>query len=147
VLRARLARRPVAAPALGVLAGAGLVVAVFLPWYAASIGETFRPGSASGWEATGLAKLVLALGIVVALASLLLSADARDALELDVRTAQGLGAAVLGGSVVAGALVLYRMLVLPEPSDLLTRQIGLWAGIAAAAAGTAAGASLLAART
>ena len=147
MLRTGVARSPVAAPALGVLAGAGLVVAVFLPWYAASIGETFSPRSASGWEATGLAKLVLALGIVVALASLLLSAEARDVLELDVPTAQGLAVAVLGGSVVAGALVLYRMLVLPEPSDLLTRQVGLWAGVAAAAAGAAAGASLLAART
>lgn len=145
-MRRGLLRSPAAGPALGVLAGVGLVVAVFLPWYALTVGEPFSQESASGWNATSVAKMVLGLGIVVTLASLLLAADARGVLPLDAGVAAALGALLLAGSVVAGALVAYRLLVLPEPADFLQRQIGLWTGTAAAAAGSIAGLSQLAAR-
>ena len=46
----------------------------------------------------------------------------------------------------AGALVAYRMLVLPEPAEFLSRQFGLWVGLAAAAAGIVAGIGQLATR-
>jgi hypothetical protein len=131
---------------LGVLAGAGMVVAVFLPWYAANIGATFSPESNSGWEATGIAKPVLVLGLMVALASLLLAADVRGVLPLDAGLAAVLGVVVLVGSLAAGLLIGYRMLVLPEPAEFLSRQIGLWAGLAAAAVGVVAGIGQLATR-
>ncbi|MEW6583697.1 MAG: hypothetical protein AB1416_13155 [Actinomycetota bacterium] len=137
---------PAAAPTLGVLAGAGMVVAVFLPWYAANIGATFTAGTSSGWDATALARVVLGLGVVVALASLLLAADARGVLALDALVASALSVLLLAGSLVAAALVAYRMLVLPEPAEFLSRQIGLWAAVAACAAGAVAGIGQLSTR-
>jgi len=131
---------------LGVLAGAGLVVAVFLPWYSPTIAAPFTPQSASGWEASALGKMALALGIVVVLSSLVLAADVRGMMPLDSSMAAALGAVLLAASAIAGALVAYRLLVLPSPSDAFRREIGLWAGTVAAAAGSVAGLSQLAAR-
>ena len=145
-MRRGLLTTPAAAPALGVVAGAGMVVAVFLPWYSADIGATFSSESNSGWDATAIAKPVLVLGLVVAIASLLLAADVRSVLPLDAEVARVLGALVLGCSLAAGGLIGYRMLVLPEPAEFLSRQIGLWAGLAAAAAGIVAGIGQLATR-
>jgi hypothetical protein len=145
-VRRGLLTTPEAPPVLGVLAGAGMVVAVFLPWYAANIGATFSAESNSGWEATGIAKPVLVLGLTVALASLLLAADVRGVLPLDAGLATVLGVVVLVGSLAAGLLVGYRMLVLPEPAEFLSRQIGLWAGLAAAVVGIVAGIGQLATR-
>lgn len=127
-------------------AGTGLVVAVLLPWYSLTIAAPFEPQSRSGWEASTLAKMALVLGIVVVLASLLLAADARGMLPLDAGLAAALGAVLLAASALAGAMVVYRLLVLPDPSDFFRREIGLWAGALAAAAGTVAGLSQLAAR-
>ena len=110
------------------------------------VGEPFSPESASGWDATAVGKMVLALGVVVALASLLLAADTRGVMPLDSGVAAALGGVLLAGSAIAGALVVYRLLVLPEPAEFLQRQIGLWAGTAAAAASSIAGLSQLAGR-
>ena len=145
-MRRGLLRNPVAGPALGVVAGTGIVVAVLLPWYSPTIAEPFAPQSASGWEASTLAKMALALGIVVVLSSLALAADARGMVPMDAGLAAALGAVLLAASAVAGAFVAYRLLVLPDPSDFFRREIGLWAGTLAAAAGTLAGLSQLAAR-
>jgi hypothetical protein len=145
-MRRGLLRNPTTAPALGVAAGTGLVVAVLLPWYSLTIGAPFEQQNTSGWEASTLAKMALVLGIVVVLSSLLLAADARGMLPLDAGLAAALGAVLLAASVLAGGLVLYRLLVLPDPSDFFRREIGLWTGVLAAAAGTVAGLSQLAAR-
>lgn len=145
-MRRAITTSPAAPPVLGVLAGIGLVVSVFLPWYAANIGATFSSGSNSGWDATGIAKPVLILGLMVAVSSLLLAADVRGVLPLDSGVAGALGMVLLAGSVAAGALVAYRMIVLPEPAEFLSRQIGLWTGLAAAIAGTIAGVAQLATR-
>lgn len=127
-------------------AGTGLVVAVLLPWYSLTIAAPFEPQTKPGWEASTLAKMALILGVVVVLSSLLLAADARGMLPLDAGLAAALGAVLLAASVVAGALIAYRLLVLPDPSDSLRRGIGLWTGALAAAAGTVSGLSQLATR-
>jgi len=144
--RRTLLRDPAAGPVVGVLGGVGLVIAVFLPWYAANLAGPVENGSASGWESTAVAKLVLAMGVIVALSALLLAADARGVMPLDAGVANALGAALLACSVIAGALVLYRLLVLPDPAEFLQRQVGLWAAIGASALGFVAGVSRLAAR-
>jgi hypothetical protein len=146
-MRRGLLRNPTSGPALGVIAGTGLVVAVFLPWYSPTIAAPFTPQSASGWEASSLGKMALVLGIVVMVSSLILAADSRGMLPLDAGLAAALGAVLLAASVIAGGLVAYRLLVLPDPSDFFRREIGLWAGTLAAAAGTVAGISQLAARS
>lgn len=145
-MRRSLLRNPTSGPVLGVIAGVGLVVAVFLPWYSPTIAEPFQPQTASGWDVSTLAKMALVLGVVVVLSSLVLAADSRGMVPLDAGFAAALGAVLLAASVVAGGLVVYRLLVLPDPSDFLRREIGLWIGVVAAAAGTVAGLSQLAAR-
>jgi hypothetical protein len=145
-MRRGLLRNPTSGPALGVLAGVGLVIAVFLPWYSPTIAEPFAPQSVSGWEVSTLAKLALVLGVVMVLSGLILAADARGMVPLDAGVAAALGAVLLAASVIAGTLVAYRLLVLPDPSEDLRRMIGLWTGVVAAAVGTVAGVSQLAAR-
>lgn len=135
--------RPLATPAgpavAGIASGVVLAIAVFLPWYAANLGEPASAESASGWSATAVAKGVLVLAILWTLASALLLADYLDAHRLDSRTAEALGWLVAGTALIAGGLVTYRLLQPPEPADFLTRDFGLFISLAAAAVGVAAG--------
>ncbi len=134
--------RPLATPGpavAGIVSGLLLAVAVFLPWYAANLGEPASPESASGWTATAVAKGALVLGILWALASALLLADYFDAYRIDSRTAEALGWLVAGSALMAGGLVAFRLLKPPEPADFLTRDFGLFVSLAAAALGVAAG--------
>ena len=135
--------RPLATPAgpavAGIVSGVLLAVAVFLPWYAANLGEPASAESASGWTATAVAKGALVLAIVWTLASALLLADYLDAHRIDSRTAEALGWLVTGSALAAGGLVAYRLLQPPEPADFLTRDFGLFISLAAAAVGVAAG--------
>lgn len=133
-------------PALGILAGAGMIVSVFLDWYRADIGATFTASSVSGWDATAAAKALFALGVVTGLASLLVAADLRDLIAIDPVLAVALSWLVLAASLAGTCLVAVRLLWLPEPSEFLSRQIGLWAGVGASAVGALAGAGALAAR-
>jgi len=139
---------PASAPTLGVAAGVAMCVAVFLPWYQANIGRVFQAHESTGWEATGVAKAVLALGIVAAAASLALALDAQGLVPLDAGLARGLGWTLLLASAAAAVLVGYRLIVLPgDNPDLLSREIGLFLAMAAALVGTVAGVSQLAARS
>ena len=135
--------RPLATPAgpavVGLVSGVLLAIAVFLPWYATNLGAPASPGSASGWDATAVAKGALGLGVVWALASALLLADHFDAYRIDSRTAESLGWLVAGASLVAAALVAFRLFQPPEPADFLTRDVGLFISLVAAALGVAAG--------
>lgn len=135
--------RPLASPAgpaiAGIVSGLLLAVAVFLPWYAANLGEPASPESASGWTATAIAKGALVLGIVWAVASALLLADYLDAYRVDSRTAEALGWLVAGAALLAGGLIAYRLFQPPEPADFLTRDFGLFISLVAAALGVAAG--------
>lgn len=135
--------RPLTSPAgpagLGVISGLLLAIAVFLPWYAANLGEPASAESASGWTATAVAKGALILGILWALASAVLLADYFDAYRVDSRTAEALGWFVAGAALVAAGLVAFRLFQPPEPADFLTRDVGLFVSLVAAALGVAAG--------
>ena len=122
-----------AAPAfVGVLAGAVLVIAVFMPWYATNLGPPFSATSASGWEATTLARLALAAGLVVTVASAALVLDERGAVRLGHRHGDALARVVVAAGVVAALLVGFRLIVLPDPAEFLSRQIGLYLAFGAA---------------
>ena len=54
--------------------------------------------------------------------------------------------AVLGASVIAGILVGYRLLVLPEPAEFLSREIGVYLAAAGAVGGILSGLALIATR-
>jgi hypothetical protein len=135
--------RPLANPAgpalFGVVSGLMLVISVFLPWYAANLGEPASPLSTSGWSATAVAKGALILGVVWMLASALRLADHFDVYRIDSRTAEALGWLVVGAALVAGCLVAFRLVQPPEPADFLTRDIGLFVSLLAAGLGVTAG--------
>lgn len=124
---------------LGLISGVCLVVSVFLPWYTANLTDPASPVSRSGWDTTSVAKGVVALGVIVALASALLLADYYDKYRIDSRTMESLGWLVAGGSLVAAGLVAFRLFKPPEPADFLTRDFGLFTALVAAAVGLAAG--------
>jgi hypothetical protein len=136
----------VAAAFVGVLAGVGLIIAVFLPWYATNLGPPFSATSVSGWEATTIARLALAAGLVVTVASAALVLDERGALRLAHRHGDALARAVVAAGVVAALLVGFRLIVLPDPAEFLSRQIGLYLAFAAAIGAVLSGLAQVATR-
>lgn len=125
-------KRP-ALPAYGGIAfGALLAGSVFLPWYTANIAAAFSADSVSGWNATGFAKAALALAVVVMLASVVLMLDGRDVLQLDRTQRVAVAWTSVVAAVAAAVMVGIRLVILPHPADLLSRQIGLYVATVAA---------------
>jgi len=138
--------RRAGAPYVGAVSGAVIVVAAFLPWYALTIGRPFSPASVSGWEATNLARVAVVMGVVVAVAAGAAALDERGSVPLERRLADALGWVVLVASAVAAVAVGYRLLVMPEPAEFFTRQIGLYLAAAATVGGILSGLALIAIR-
>ena len=130
----------------GVLAGIVLVIAVFLPWYTTNLGEPFSPASVSGWDSTNLARAAVIAAAVATLAAGALALEERGSLVLEPQTGEALAWVVIGAFGLALGLVGYRLLVMPEPADLLSRQIGVYLATAAAVIGVLSGLGLLATR-
>jgi hypothetical protein len=137
---------PARASAVGIASGAALVAAVFLPWYEGNLGSPTVPGARSGWESTTVAKGVFVLAVVALIAALLIAADVADVLPLERRTAESLAWLLVASSIVAGILVGYRLARPPGPAEFLSRDIGLFLGVAAAVGGAVAGLAQLARR-
>ena len=116
----------------GVLFGVLLMGSVFLPWYTVNIAPPFSAGSVSGWNASGCAKAALALAAVVVIASLVSLLDSRDVLHLERTHRVALAWTSVVAAVVAAVMVGIRLVILPEPADLLSRQIGLYVATVAA---------------
>lgn len=116
----------------GLAAGAVLAISVFLPWYALNIAPPFSAGSASGWEWTVFARAAMALGVIVALASAAQLLDARGVLALRRTHRVALAWTAVVSAAVATALVGFRLVVMPDPAELLSRQIGIYLAMAAA---------------
>jgi hypothetical protein len=145
--RAPRAGGPAGGPAfVGLLCGVGVVVGVLLPWYATNLGPPFSATSASGWEATAIARVALVLGVVVAAAAIATLLDDRDALALSPRQADALAWTMVVASALAAALVGYRFLVMPEPAEFLSRQFGLYLAAAASVGGVLSGLGAVATR-
>ena len=135
------------APAyVGVLSGVLLVVSVFLPWYATNLGPPFSAVSASGWEATIVARLALAAGAVVLVASVALALEERGALGLSIATGDALARGVVAAGALATLLIGIRSVWMPDPAEFLSRQIGLYLAGAAAIGATLAGLAQVATR-
>lgn len=132
-------------PLVGVISGVVLVVSVFLPWYAANLGPPFSATSATGWESTDIARIVLLAGVVLAAASVLLLLEEQRVLRLD-RVGDTLVWVVLVAAVLAAVAVGYRLLVMPEPAEFLSRQIGIYIAAVAAVGGILAGLAAIATR-
>ena len=127
------------APAVGVVAGLVLVVAVFLPWYATNLGPPFSATSASGWDSTDLARLAAVMGLVLAITAGAALLDERGVIALQRRQVNALGWIMMGAAVIALLAVGYRLVVMPDPAEFLSRQIGLYLAAAAAIGGVLSG--------
>lgn len=128
------------------ICGVAIVAGVLLPWYATNLGPPFSATSASGWEATSIARVALVAGVVLAGASVATLLDERGVLGLSQRTADALAWTMVGASALAVGLVGYRFLVLPEPAEFLSRQFGLYLAAAAAVGGLLSGLGAVATR-
>jgi cytochrome bd-type quinol oxidase subunit 2 len=100
------------------LAGAVLLISLFLPWYGAG------DATATAWEAFAITDVVLALVALMAIALPIVAATQRT-----VAVPQSWTALIML-IVVPGILIaLFRLLNLP--GDGLGREIGVWLGFAA----------------
>lgn len=129
----------IGAPAVGVLAGLLLMLAVFLPWYATNLGPPFAATSANGWDSTALAKIALLMGLVLTAAAAAVVLDERRVISLQRRHGDALAWVVVGAATVGLVAVGYRLLVMPEPAEFLSRQFGLYLAAAACVAGILSG--------
>jgi hypothetical protein len=149
-LRGRIGRLPSPGPSaasgVGVVAGLALVAAVFLPWYATNLGPPFSATSASGWESTNLARIALLMGFALAAAAATVVLHERRLVSLEPRYADALAWVVVGASGIALVVVGYRLVVMPDPAEFLSRQIGLYLGVAAATGGLLSGLAQIATR-
>lgn len=134
------------APYVGMISGIAIVVAAFLPWYATNLGPPFAPESVAGWEATNVAKASVVMGVIVAVASAAAAVEARGGLRLGPSAGDAIAWAVIGASVIAAILIGYRLFVLPEPAEFLSRQIGVYLAAAGAVGGILSGLALIATR-
>jgi hypothetical protein len=123
-----------------------VVIAVFLPWYTTNLGAPFSPASVSGWDSTNFARAAVFAAAVATIAAGALALEERGSLELEPQAGEALAWVVTGAFALALVLVGYRLLVLPEPADLLSRQIGVYLATAAAVIGVVSGLGLLAIR-
>jgi hypothetical protein len=123
-----------------------VLLCAFLPWYAPTLGPPFSPDSVSGWDATDLARIAAVMGIIAAFAATALVLEERGIVDFDRRTGEILAWAVVVASAVAAVLIAYRLLVLPEPADFLSRKIGVYLAMVAAVGGILSGLALLATR-
>jgi hypothetical protein len=113
------------------VAGAAMIIVLFLPWYGLE-GRgvvTYGPGSgtATAWEAFSVTDILLALLALLAIALPVVTAAASG-------PAKPVAFGVLGsvGSILAVLLILYRLLNQPGPNDVVVLRYGAWLGLLAA---------------
>ncbi len=129
------------------MAGLVVIVAVYLPWYATNLGPPFSAASASGWESTSLARVALAMGVVLVAAGVATLAEERGLLSLQRRHGDALAWIVVAAATLALAAVGFRLLVMPDPAEFLSRQIGIYLAAAAAIGGILSGLGQVATRS
>lgn len=116
--------------AIGAAGGAGLLLALFLPWY----GDPASGGTLSGWQALSAIDLICAACALVSVSP-----------ELVRRTGLSVSYPVAGSSIATGAgalalaLVLIRAVDPPFDAGGIEREPGLWLALAASAAIVAGG--------
>lgn len=123
-----------------VAAIAAVVAAVgaFLPWYAPDIAPPLAAESVSGWNATFAAKLLVVGAVMAGLAASVLLVDSAQRMALDRSGVRALSAVCAVGMAVAATAAVWRTVDVPEPADLLSRQIGVYVSVAAAVVGVIA---------
>ncbi len=119
-------------PAIIAVASLILAISVFLPWYTADVAPPFTPEATSGWDATMLARITFAMGIITLLSSALIWLDLRGFLPIDADIVRALAWTCLVLTIGATALVAWRLVRPPGPAEFLARDVGLFIAQAAA---------------
>lgn len=119
-------------PAIIAVASLILAISVFLPWYTADVAPPFTPEATSGWDATMLARITFAMGIITLLASALIWLDLRGFLPIDADIVRALAWTCVVLTIGATALVAWRLVRPPGPAEFLARDVGLFIAQAAA---------------
>lgn len=130
--------RPLLPTVVTVAMGILVTVSAFLPWYSPDIAPPLTPDSVSGWDATFAAKLMVVGAVVATIAAAVLLLDALGRMRLDAVGAAALAIVCVVGIAVAAGMVGFRAIRIPEPADLLSRQIGLYLALAAGVLGMVA---------
>jgi hypothetical protein len=73
--------------------------------------------------------------------------EAQGGLRLDPAVGDAVAWVVIAASTIAAVLVGYRLLVMPEPAEFLSRQIGVYLAAAGAVGGILSGLALVATRS
>ncbi len=142
-------RTPGAAPraglrAVALLAAGVLAFSPFLPWYSTDLGAVFTEGSASGWSATLPAQFVVLLGALAATGAALMALDQKDLLDLGPEASRIAAAITPLAGFTALVLIAFRAIALPEDSEFLTLDWGIYVAVGSAVLTTATGWMLLA---
>ena len=119
-------------PAIIAISSLILAISVFLPWYTADVAPPFTPEATSGWDATLLARIAFATAVIALISSALIWLDIRGFLPVDADIVRALAWTCLVLSIVATALVAWRLVRPPGPAEFLARDIGLFIAQAAA---------------
>lgn len=119
-------------PAIVAVASFILAVSVFLPWYTADVAPPFAPGASSGWDASMLARVAFAMAVITVILSGLMWLDVRGFLPLDADIVRAFAWTCLALTLVATALVAWRLVRPPGPAEFLARDVGLFIAQAAA---------------
>jgi hypothetical protein len=135
------AERPLLPAVVTAAASVVVCLAAFAPWYTTQVSEIFSQGSVSGWNATLAAKIAFFVAVLSTLSSLAIVADARDLITLSDELVRGLVIGCAAACAVAVAAVAYRTVRIPEPTEFLTRDLGIFVALAASL--IALGASLV----
>ncbi|MFL5907389.1 MAG: hypothetical protein ACJ75Z_07325 [Solirubrobacterales bacterium] len=106
---------------VGAVSGLGLLVVSFLPWYSAG-GE-----DATAWQAFSVIDLVLAAAAIVAL-----SVGIVAVFHISVSYPVAGSTVAAGIGIVAMICIVYRLIDPPGSGDV-SREVGAWLGLAAAA--------------
>ena len=86
------------------------------------------------------------MGVVLFGAAAAALLDERGLISLQRRQGAALGWIVMGAGTVALLVVGYRLVVMPEPAEFLSRQIGLYLAVAASVGGILSGLGQVATR-
>lgn len=129
------------------MAGLVLVAAVFLPWYTTNLGPPFSAASSSGWDATSFARVALAMGVLLVAAATGVLLEEQRVISLQRRHVDALAWTVVGVATIALAVAGFRLLVMPDPAEFLSRQFGIYLATAAAIGGVLSGLGQVAGRS
>jgi hypothetical protein len=115
---------------LAALSGVIVIISVFLPWYATTIGPVGSPDTLSGWEATGWSKIAIIGAALCAVCAVAIAGDIHHTITLHGPVRKILATTGLIAGAICCAGLIYRGCIPPQTSRGLARQLGLGLGVA-----------------